>query len=246
MINSHNKYGDATVRSGAYAATPLVLPAARSCVESAEDGLLGHAQRGCFNCRNQLIENNADRLRLFVDRMMFGLPESEDVFQQTICRALTKIEQFRGDSSFITWLCSIALNEVRQIMRKERRAHLLALDETLLDKASLTVSYRSAFDLCCQAEERAKIRRAVRRLRPPFRSVVELRVFEGLSLEQTAKCLGLSLSATKSRYFRARNRLLTLAPASAFAPRGKMNESSERTLTALPSRKQHRQVGEAA
>ena len=74
--------------------------------------------------KNHLIEKNADRLRSFVARIVFASADSEDIFQETICRALIKFHQFRSDSSFLTWLCSIGVNEARQIMRKERGARL--------------------------------------------------------------------------------------------------------------------------
>ena len=109
------------------------LARSSSCPEVTEDRMVRHARSGCLDCRNQLIERNADRLRSFLVRVMFASPDREDVFQQTICRALGKFQQFRGDSSFLTWLSSIALNEVRQFMRKERRLASLSLDEERLE-----------------------------------------------------------------------------------------------------------------
>jgi DNA-directed RNA polymerase specialized sigma24 family protein len=53
----------------------------------------------------------------------------------------------------------------------------------------------------------------VTRLHPAFRMVVELRVFQGLSLKDTANSLRISLSATKSRYFRARKYLVSIGSA---------------------------------
>lgn len=180
------------------------------CGEFAEEGLVRHAQTGCLNCRNQLIERNADRLRSFVVRTVYPSPEIDDLYQQTICRALAKFHQFRGDSSFLTWLCSIALNEARQMMRKQRRVVLSSFDEELLDKAFPSEEFASSLELCCQREARTKMRRAVRQLHPSFRTVVQMRIFEGRSLKDTAKCLRLTLAATKSRYFRARNHLVSM------------------------------------
>ena len=141
--------------------------------------------------------------------MMLASPDSEDIFQQTICRALIKFQQFRGDSSFLTWLCTIALNEMRQFMRKQRRVLFVSLDEERLNGTYGNESFVSPLDLLCRAERQKTVRLAVEALPRPFRSVVELRDFEGLRLQDIAKRLHLTLSATKTRHFRARKHLVS-------------------------------------
>jgi RNA polymerase sigma-70 factor (ECF subfamily) len=148
---------------------------------------------------------------------MFASPDSEDIFQQTMCRALSSFRQFRGDSTFLTWLSSIARNEMRQLIRKQRRAILFSLDEELLHTSPPNGEFRSPLDLCCRAEAHRNVRRAVKALPQPFRSVIELHDFEGLSLQDTAKSLDLSLPAAKSRHFRARKHLVR-GVGSAFSP----------------------------
>ena len=172
-----------------------------------EDGLIQHARNGCVECKNRLIVSNADRLRSFVVRIMFAADDTEDIFQQTICRALANFQQFRGDSSFLTWLCTIALNEVRQLIRKRRRIRLISLDEDLINVTSRSESTASSLELLCRADTQRSVRLAVEALPRTFRSVVELRDFEGLSLQDVAKRLHLTLPAVKSRHFRARHRL---------------------------------------
>lgn len=186
-----------------------VVARSTSCGEIVEDRLIQHARSGCLECKNQLIETHADRLRSFVVRMMLASPDSEDIFQQTICRALIKFQQFRGDSSFLTWLCTIALNEMRQFMRKQRRVLFVSLDEQRLNGTYGNESFVSPLDLLCRAETQKSVRLAVEALPRPFRSVVELRDFEGLRLQDIAKRLHLTLPATKTRYFRARKHLVS-------------------------------------
>jgi RNA polymerase sigma factor (sigma-70 family) len=97
--------------------------------EVSEDRITQHARSGCLHCKNHLIEQNASRLQAFVGRMMSGSPDRDDVFQQTITNALRRFEQYRGDSAFLTWLCKIALNEMRQVMRKQRYRRHISIDE---------------------------------------------------------------------------------------------------------------------
>lgn len=184
-----------------------IVARSTSCTEMVEDRLIQHARSGCLECKNQLIERHADRLRSFVVRMMLASPDSEDIFQQTICRALIKFQQFRGDSSFLAWLCTIALNEMRQLMRKQRRVLFVSLDEEWLSGTYGNGSFVSPLDLLCRAETQESVRLAVEALPHPFRSVVELRDFEGLRLQDIAKRLQLTLPATKTRHFRARKHL---------------------------------------
>jgi RNA polymerase sigma-70 factor, ECF subfamily len=179
-----------------------------SCSRGEEKGLIRHARNGCVECKNQLIVGNADRLRSFVFRIKLASEDTEDIFQQTICRALTKFQQFRGDSSFLTWLCKIALNEIRQLMRNRQRRRLISLDEDLLNVTYLSESTASALEVLCRADTERTVRLAVEALPYPFRSVVELCDFEGLSLHDVAQRLHLTLPAVKSRHFRARHRLV--------------------------------------
>ena len=168
--------------------------------------MLQHARSGCLECKNRLIERNADQVRSFLIRLMFASPDCEDVFQETICRAISKFQQFRGESSFLTWLYSIAINEMRQFMRKRRRVILFSLDQEAFCTPYLEPS-TSSLDLLCRAEAQKSLRCAVEALPPAFRNVIELHDFKGLSLQSTAKLLDLTLPAVKSRHSRARKHL---------------------------------------
>ena len=179
-----------------------------SCCREAEECLIQHAKTGCLDCKNRLIEKNADRLRSFVVRLMYASPDSEDIFQQTIYQALRNFQQFRENSTFLTWLCTIALNEMRQLMRKRRRVPFVPLDEEPLNASYRNKSFVSSLDLLCLAETRRNVHLAVAALPCPFRKVVELHDFEGLSLQDIATLLHLSLPAVKSRHFRARKHLV--------------------------------------
>lgn len=175
--------------------------------------MLAYCPTDCLIFRDQLIEKNVHRLRAFVMRMRLPPPDAEDVLQQTLFRALTKFEQFRGDSRFFTWLCSIALNEARQAMRNQRSHLVIPLDNELLDRVLPSPESDTSFDLCRRAQQQVNVRQAVERLKPEFRTVVELPVFQGLSLKDTARRLRLSVPAAKSRFFRARQQLLRVVPA---------------------------------
>jgi RNA polymerase sigma-70 factor (ECF subfamily) len=173
-----------------------------ACI-TAEQNLVKHARDGCLTCRNQLIENNAQRLRSFVFKMSPNSPDTEDIFQQTVIRAIQRFDQFRGDSSFLTWLYSIAVNESRQLIRRQHIIQMLPLEE----EEHATIRWhddKSLKDASYNAPKRHSVRRAIETLPPSFKSVIELHDFEGHTLVEIASFLNTSVSATKTRHFRAR------------------------------------------
>lgn len=105
--------------------------------QRAESIVVHHANSGCSYCKDRLIGQNACRLRSFVNRITFGSSDSEDIFQQTICRALENLKQFRWDSNFLPWLCSIAHNEMRQLVRKQKRRIVISLEPHTFDPYAL-------------------------------------------------------------------------------------------------------------
>jgi RNA polymerase sigma-70 factor (ECF subfamily) len=172
---------------------------------TAEQNLVEHARDGCLDCRNRLIEDNAQRLRSFVFKMSHNSPDAEDIVQQTVVRAIQKFDQFRGDSSFLTWLCSIAVNERRQLLRRQHIIQMLPLE----DGANMHwYEDKPARDATRNAAKRQSFRRAVQTLPPSFKSVIELHDFEGHTLVEIANSLNTSVSAIKTRHFRARKLLM--------------------------------------
>ena len=174
--------------------------------EMSEDRITQHARSGCLHCKNHLVEQNVNGLQAFVGRMMSGSPHRDDVFQQTIANALGKFNQYRADSAFLTWLCKIALNEMRQVIRKQRYRRHISIDE---DAYGWQLASRapSCFDAYRQLEKEQSLHHAVEKLPVGLRAVIELHCFEELSLLDTANLLGISIAAKKSRRFRAKKLL---------------------------------------
>ena len=131
---------------------------------------------------------------------------AEDIIQQTVLKALVHADQFRFESSLKTWLASIAINEVRQVYRRERRTRSVPLIiESFESNRSLLIESQHA---TCHARERdALVRQAVSRLPELYRCVVELCDLQDLPLKEAADRLRLTLPTVESRLRRARKRL---------------------------------------
>jgi RNA polymerase sigma-70 factor, ECF subfamily len=172
--------------------------------------LVAHAKCGCSSAFEKLYERH--RLRLFRSawRILRNREDAEDAVQRSFQRAFTSLSQFRGDSSFSTWITRIAINEALMLLR-QRRAPTLSQtqDGDGIDTAALDIADERATPEQALAEDelRSLVYRAVSRLRGSLQSVVLLRELQGLTNAETARRLGLTVSAVKARAFHARRHL---------------------------------------
>ncbi len=138
--------------------------------------------------------------------------DAEDVVQDAFLKAYENLEQFQGQSKFYTWLVRIAVNEALMKLRRRRPERMVSLDEevpTEEDSVPREVADwgPNPEQQYSQAELRDILTRTVQGLPPSFRTVFVLRDVEGLSTEETAEALDLSIPAVKSRLLRARLQL---------------------------------------
>jgi RNA polymerase sigma-70 factor (ECF subfamily) len=183
-----------------------------------EAELVELARGGGENAIRTLIKRNNRRLFRVARAVVHNDDEAEDIVQETYVRAFTKLNTFRGDSSFATWLTRIALNEALGRARRRRpRAALTELDTIAADHnggrvimfpTSLTPPGADAELGRRQVRELLEL--AVDELPDPFRIVFVLRDIEELSTEETASQLSLKPETVKTRLHRAR-RLMRVA-----------------------------------
>ncbi|HEX5423863.1 MAG TPA: sigma-70 family RNA polymerase sigma factor [Candidatus Acidoferrales bacterium] len=128
----------------------------------------------------------------------------DDVIQQTLLKALSHLNQFRYEASFRTWLCRIALNEVRQYARFRSRSRIVDFDEEFLENICTDGGCASPFTTIENGEIRQRIQAAVATLPHGCRVVVELRMMQSRTTKETARLLNLSIEAVKSRHFRGK------------------------------------------
>jgi RNA polymerase sigma-70 factor, ECF subfamily len=130
--------------------------------------------------------------------------EAEDVVQDTLLKAYTRLGQFRFEASFRTWLIQIAINESRQWYRRGLRSRLPSFDQSPVAENQIVDDVPSPLDECERQEMIRSLHRALANLPEKYQSVIRLREFEYLSISETARSLHLSVSAVKSRHRRGR------------------------------------------
>lgn len=132
--------------------------------------------------------------------------EAEDVLQEAWVRAYEHLGQFKGESSFSTWVTKIAYHEALARMRKNRRWTPLenTQGEIMQDAQERSLTAETPEARAIRAQLGRLLQTAVDGLPESYRSVFVLREVERMSTQQTATCLGLSEEAVKTRLHRSR------------------------------------------
>lgn len=178
-----------------------------------ETELIQRAQAGDFDAFAELVNLHKDKVYGLIRRLTGNADDAADIIQDTFLKAIDKIDQFRGEASFGTWLTSIALNQARAAFAKNRQTDLKPLEEYLPGGGSggdLSHDHAQLFDWRnpLQQLEDAEIRRLVNEgvseLPFKYREAFILRYVEEKSVKEVAAAIGESEAAAKSRILRAR------------------------------------------
>ena len=182
--------------------------------ETATDelALVQAAKRGDVSAFEQLVKRYDRNIFRIAQHITQNREDAEDVVQDAFLKAYENLEQFQGNSKFYTWLVRIAVNESLMKLRRRRSDRTVSLDaeiETEEDTMPREVADWSPNpeQLYKQGELKDILRKTIQGLPASFRTVFVLRDVEGLSTEETAEALDLSIPAVKSRLLRARLQL---------------------------------------
>jgi RNA polymerase sigma-70 factor, ECF subfamily len=179
-----------------------------------ESELIIKSKRGDPKAFSSLISRYEDRIFNLARKVCAGMPsEAEDVYQETFLTAFKKLPHFRSESSLGTWLYRIASNLCWMRFRKKRREpvvpildHPHAHDDDEYPGGGPLFHDRSGGpeELSRKKALREAVEAALGDLPIDYRLVVVLRDIQGLSSEETAKVMKLSVAAVKSRLHRGR------------------------------------------
>jgi len=151
--------------------------------------LLSRTAAGDHRAFSAFVDRHQGTVFRYLSARTGSAADCEDVLQETFVAAFRGCESYRGEGSARSWLFGIARNLSKRIYRKRvgEPDEMVPLEELGLQDT---------------------LEKALARLSPDEREILVLRELEGLSGEETAAVLELSLPAMKSRLHRAR---LTLA-----------------------------------
>ena len=135
--------------------------------------------------------------------------DAEDAAQEAVLKAFKNIGQFREEARFSTWLIQIAVNEARMRRRKEHADVMEPIVDRQDEEGNYTPrDFADWREIPSETLERKEIREklieALASLGEKYREVFLLRDVQHLSIEETAKSLGISVASVKTRLLRAR------------------------------------------
>ena len=160
--------------------------------------------RGALAGRRQdfmaLVERHQRPLQRFVEHRVDERSAADDIVQMTFVQAYTRLETFRAESSFKTWIFSVALNLCRDRARFEKRRANVSVDDVLEREPSAAPSLEETI-------LGATVERRVAALPDRQRSVLGLRIWGDLSFREIGSMLGITENSAKVSYHHAIRRL---------------------------------------
>lgn len=170
----------------------------------ANESLIEDCRRGDREAFRLLFETYKDRVYSIALYWSSGDAESAaDITQQVFLRLFTRIEQFRHDAEFTTWLYRIVVNACLDEQRKQRR--FVPVSETVEVKRMSEHGTQEKSYL--QREVADSVQLAIAGLKPKYRLPILLKYVEGLSYEEIAGALGCSKGTVASRLNRGHKML---------------------------------------
>jgi len=177
----------------------LVVPAAT------DEVLVAAAKLGDHPAFAELWTRHSNTAFKMACRIMGNRDDAEDVIQDAWMKAYVHLKAFDGRAKFSTWLTRITINSALMTLRR-KRAHpetSMEIGETWRH-CEITDQTEDVEEFYARHERAERLRRAICRLQPTLRNVVEIHQLSDRSVKEVAELAGLSVAATKSRLLRAR------------------------------------------
>jgi RNA polymerase sigma-70 factor, ECF subfamily len=174
--------------------------------EAAAD--LARARQGDSEAFRALVERHSQRVFRLAFRMTGNEQDAEDVVQESFLRAYRQLGRFESRANFGTWLYRIVANCSVDLMRARQARHDQVRAEPLEPVAQTSaVGGPDPERLATSAEIKRRVQQALGALSPLERAAFTLRHYEGRSIDEIGRTLGLGTSAAKHSVFRAVKKL---------------------------------------
>jgi len=179
-------------------------------LESTETQLIRRVCGGEPEAFEELVRPYERMVYLTAISILRNQADAEEVAQDAVLKAFSKLSSFRGECKFSTWLVQITYNEARMRLRKDRRHLYESLDEQQKDPEGDYwprdfADWRPIPSESLEEDEtRQALQDAINSLSSTYREIVVLRDVQNLSIKDAATILGLSEATVKTRLHRAR------------------------------------------
>lgn len=157
----------------------------------------------------ELMDNYRDSLYFMLLKMTNNPHDAEDLTIEAFGKAFKKLHQYTPDYAFSTWLFKIASNNCIDFIRKKKK-YTFSIDQNYDDEEGSEMASRIPSETLDPEGEMVKkqkiklMREVVDKLKPHYRTLIELRYFKEFSYDEIAQELNLPLGTVKAQLFRAR------------------------------------------
>jgi len=170
--------------------------------------LVAAAREGDRGAFDEIVRRTYVDTYTLAVRLTASEEDARDVVQDAYLRAWKGIRRFRGDAQFSTWMYRITANTAATVSSKRRRQRTVHIDE-VADPVETEIALHP--ELATENSElMAQLSAALQELPPRLRALVVLKDVYGLSHEEIAEELGISVTAAKVRLHRGRKRMRDL------------------------------------
>ncbi|MCK4538933.1 MAG: sigma-70 family RNA polymerase sigma factor [Candidatus Krumholzibacteria bacterium] len=173
-----------------------------------EKELVIHARGGDRDAFNELISNYIDKIYRLGFKVSGNEEDAQDILQETFLKAIDKIESFRSEASFGTWLYSIAMNVMRGCFAQRKKMALKPIEDYAPDHSDTGSSglfkWNDPHEMFENSQIQGIIDDFIAEMPEENSTPFILRYIEEMPVKEIAGVMGLSVSAVKSRILRAR------------------------------------------
>lgn len=163
--------------------------------------LIKLALEGQSECFTVLMDRHLAAVKKRIRSLVPNVADFDDVLQEVLFKVWLHLATFRAESSFRTWMTSVAINEALQSNRRVRSRPFCPVP---VDLDAIVSRVESPHESFVRVESSQAVRGAVEKLSAKHREVLMLLDFNQLTAQEAAQRLQLTVSAVKSRLFQAR------------------------------------------
>ena len=176
-----------------------------------EQDLIARCQQGDLTAYEPLVTKYRERIYAQAFNLTRNADDAYDLCQETFVKAWKSLKNFRGQSSFYTWLYRITTNLGIDLIRSREKNPMTPFDDAIekveTEENKPFAHQQLPSDDVLRKELGAAIDAAIRKLTPEHREVILLREFEGLDYKEIAQTVGCSIGTVMSRLHYARANL---------------------------------------
>lgn len=176
-----------------------------------DEELVARAQSGEYDAYEEIVRRYQDKAFRLAFSLMKNETDAQDVVQEAFLNMYRKLDTFKGQSQFGSWMYRVVVNAALMRLRKKKRRSEVPVDDDEGEfreddyYVASVPEWRVRADEAAENRElRQKIIEAVDELPPKYQTVFLLKEVEGLPLKEIAEVVDLSVGGVKSRLHRAR------------------------------------------